>query len=89
MKKCGDCIHADVCERIPIYTEFNRNNPAYCNGFQDKSDYTQVVRCKNCKHHKDEHLYGTRLRFDWCRKFNNVTKDDDFCSYGERKDNVI
>ena len=52
-------------------------------------DAVEVVRCKDCKHHRDEHLYGIRLRFDWCRKFNNVTKDDDFCSYGERKADVI
>lgn len=37
MKTCGDCIHADVCERIPFNTEFSRDNPAYCNDFKDSS----------------------------------------------------
>ena len=51
-------------------------------------DAVEVVRCKDCK------LYGNydmknhkRLKFHWCRKFGNITKEDDFCSYGERKHN--
>lgn len=23
-EKCGDCIHVEVCERKPIFTEFSR-----------------------------------------------------------------
>jgi rubrerythrin len=42
-KKCGDCIHADVCEQNPLHTEFSRDNPAYCEGFKDKSKLVEVV----------------------------------------------
>ena len=81
-KKCGDCIHADVCERNPLYTEFSRDNPAYCEGFKDKSKPVEVVRCKACKHR----IYSD---FDGCYVCHhggfNAINQDHFCSYGERR----
>ena len=46
-------------------------------------DAVEVVRCKDCKHYAD---YG-RVRD--CQKYEgmNFPNEDDFCSYGERKDN--
>jgi hypothetical protein len=49
-KKCGDCIHADVCEHNPNIPLFNRANAAYCKGFKDRTNYAEVVRCQNCVH---------------------------------------
>lgn len=48
-----------------------------------KGDAVEVVRCKDCKHYNpcgvcDFISYGGQ--FGW------TTKDDDFCSYGERKE---
>lgn len=39
-----------------------------------------VVRCKECKHSQYDELFHMR----WCN--GEEVKDDDFCSYGERKD---
>ena len=50
-------------------------------GFQSKTDFVELVRCRECIHwkassHKD--LYYCEY-FDW-----GITEDD-FCSYGERR----
>ena len=48
------------------------------------NDVVPVVRCKDCKHYeKDGSIYRC---VDWKGLFGNC-KPDDFCSYGERKDN--
>ena len=39
----------------------------------------EVVRCKDCKQY-NEHRY--------CNYFAQTVLDNDFCSYGERKDNA-
>ena len=41
-------------------------------------DAVPVVRCRECKYH-NKPTCPMRLSFNW-------TKDDDFCSYGERKE---
>lgn len=41
-------------------------------------DVEPVVRCRECKYHNKPPC-PMRLSFNW-------TEDDDFCSYGERKD---
>lgn len=41
-------------------------------------DAVPVVRCRECKYHNKPPC-PMRLSFNW-------TEDDDFCSYGERKD---
>lgn len=52
------------------------------------ADVVEVVRCKECKHFsKVKQLRVTDLNFSYCHKFHhNITKDDDFCSYGERRE---
>ena len=48
-------------------------------------DCVQVVRCKDCKHYNKESLWcgmNSEDRGEW---FNWYAED--FCSYGERKDN--
>ncbi len=91
MAKCENCLHNEVCK----YGE-NRSNGIYCTGekckqFKDRTKYEEVVRCKDCKHFNmremecqneavsTDHEGGASysLNFDL----------DDFCSYGERKDN--
>lgn len=42
------------------------------------ADVVQVVRCRDCREFaKTSH---------WCESFDNPTGEDDFCSYGERKE---
>ena len=43
-----------------------------------EKDAVEVVRCRECKYHKKPPC-PMRLSFNW-------TEDNDFCSYGERKD---
>ncbi len=79
MPTCGDCIHADVCEEAETLVCFSRKNKAYCGMFLSAADAVEVVRCKDCTHFDGK----------WFCKICGVPsrKPDDFCSYGERKDN--
>lgn len=42
-------------------------------------DHVQVVRCEDCKHSQYDELFHMR----WCN--GEEVKNDDFCSYGERR----
>lgn len=39
-------------------------------------DAPTICLCKDCRKYK----------YEWCHKFANVVKPDDFCSYAERKE---
>lgn len=51
-----------------------------------KADAVEVVRCKDCKRFVD----NREAFFTYCKRGLKYlyVKPDDFCSYGERKDNV-
>lgn len=51
-------------------------------------DFVEVVRCKDCKHYGENQKYRTlKFVFSYCCKFHHsITTDNDYCSYGERKD---
>ena len=40
--KCGDCFHAELCEKSEMLAGFSRDNPAYCGMFLNSADVTQV-----------------------------------------------
>ena len=46
-------------------------------------DAVPVVRCKDCKNREFENLDAI---YHWCEEHAWYVTDDDFCSYGERKD---
>ncbi len=48
------------------------------------ADVVEVVRCKDCKHRRENEILATEL--SWCRRFAESVKPNDFCSYGERKE---
>ena len=48
---------------------------------QPTADVVPVVRCKDCKHRGEQYLHGTAN----CNYHNTLIDCDDFCSYGERK----
>ena len=52
-------------------------------------DAVEVVRCKDCKHYhpRCQSVHWEGKKNMCCRSANVHTKPDDFCSYGERKDN--
>ena len=51
-------------------------------------DAVEVVRCKDCKWYQIRQFDNGTPKYD-CRKTHALldVKQDDFCSYGERKDN--
>lgn len=40
--KCGDCFHADLCEKSKTLAGFSRDNPAYCGMFLNSADVAPV-----------------------------------------------
>lgn len=44
------------------------------------ADVVEVVRCKDCKHRSTDDFYSF-----YCRRDDVECKDDDFCSYGVKK----
>ena len=75
------CLHNEVCK----YGE-KRSNGMYCTEekckqFKNRTKYVEVVLCKDCKKCSHDTMFGDR----WCN--GKKVKADDFCSYGERKDN--
>lgn len=87
MKKCGDCIHADICKQVNGGW-FSCENIAYCRGFKDRSKYVEVVRCKDCKHYhpmKPYPSYNGSVNY-CCRSGYIKVSDNDFCSYGEKRE---
>lgn len=53
---------------------------AYCIDSIPGVDAVEVVRCKDCKQ-----FYATKHCY-MCHWWNMVVRDDDFCSYGERRE---
>ena len=51
----------------------------YEKGYADAQ--ANLVLCRNCKHLMFSDCYGE------CNKFVRIVRPDDFCSWGERKDN--
>jgi hypothetical protein len=76
---CEDCIHYEVCI-------FHLKNDEYlkCLLFQNKADFAEVVRCKDCAYWQDN---NGGYPHEECRWGKDETPDaDDYCSFGERKD---
>lgn len=92
---CNDCSHYDVCggytptdldQDVFDYCREGRADEIpdienRCNNFKNKSDFVEVVRCKDCgmsRETEDE-------RFLFCMQFADTVDCQAFCSYGERK----
>lgn len=74
MKTCKDCLHFDVCLS---YTDPDESfyEVGGCQLFKNKNDFVPVVRCKDCVLWDNGDCYRIEL-----------TRPDDFCSYGVRND---
>lgn len=95
---CEDCVHHDLCfDNGTLFINFTttgrkaENVETNCpfKNFKNKSEFAEVVRCKDCKHctiHNSPTLYAycekTHFRFE---PFKTDTRTH-FCSLGERKD---
>lgn len=52
---------------------------------QPPADVVPVVRCRECKHYKQDASFRKSCFNDlWNQEFAVPTEPDDFCSYGER-----
>ena len=85
MAKCAECVHRFVCETLKGKIE--NSWAETCMAYRRKERFAEVVRCKDCK-------YGNTtmklLPGEVCCEFHDFTlvKADDFCSCGERRNNV-
>lgn len=79
-------IYADDARRAILETD---PKLAYCIERIKGVDAVEVVRCKDCKHRIDDIDF---VCGHFCTKRpsagGHYCEDNDFCSYGERKDNV-
>jgi hypothetical protein len=102
MAKCEDCICFKSCQAWCVAIdkalktdaateELQKNNAELCPSFKNTADVVWVVRCKDCKHFGKNKTYrDTKLPISFCDKFHhNITTENDFCSYGERKESEV
>ena len=50
--KCGDCFHAELCEKSEMLVGFSKDNYAYCSMFLNSADVA-LVRHGQWKCHGD------------------------------------
>lgn len=86
MAECKECIHDKVC---PVWNyrtdDFAERNADTCKNYLPTADVVEVVRCKDCRYWENGKDYHP-----CCNHFGSMMTDtiaDDFCSFGERKDN--
>ena len=79
MAKCDKCVYYPLCVKLRKPALYGIDTESGC------VSYFEEVRCKDCRHWH----YSTTLGFHYCMytMMGRATKPDDFCSYGERKDN--
>lgn len=95
VKEIEKVIHNDVPLKLLMTQSLNR---AIKNGIEiaeiisekaKPADVVTVVRCKDCKYAKKTKTVLAIPDYQ-CLKMNITCLDaDDFCSYGERKDNSV
>lgn len=68
-----DCCHPKQMKGVLMAMSKINSAPA--------ADVVDVVRCKNCKHLMFSDMYG-----ECSQAHMGIVRPDDFCSYGERKD---
>lgn len=76
---------ADLIYRQALLAEMRRSGRAAYMLVQEAPavDAVEVVRCKNCKHRADEVERGKYL----CNlKMIGIVRANDFCAYGERRE---
>ena len=91
---CGKCEHGKCLDNYYVTCEALFNHIveyySYCNGWTKRKDLVEVVRCKDCKfnygnEHNCEYNHHDLVCTYW---ESDGLDDDDFCSQGERMDEV-
>ena len=83
MTKCGDCIYYPICEQWVEESETFPEIEGGCKVFKSKSDFVEVVRCKDCQYFTEGMAVGMCKRIE--DKPIIPCRFDHFCSYGERR----
>lgn len=94
-KKCKNCVHYDACLSVlkasfPSISEeqieHTRNMDNDCPRFKSVEDFTEVVRCRKCKHHhwEQEPCHGRTEHF--CSVLDAQVFPDFYCYYGKLKE---
>ena len=81
-----DAVPRDVLEQIRWERDIAIEQlNSYGVSLGEKADCAKVVRCKDCKWYKD---FGTNYRLMDCSHEEGLewVGENDFCSYGERRD---
>ena len=79
---CKDCLSEIVCAMSPIREKYSDINiEKICEHFKNKSDFVEVVRCKDCENFRDCNICIFHSEDDYTFS----TEPNDFCSYGERR----
>lgn len=71
---CAECDHSIKCEDCDIDYHFEHLAPTV--------DAVEAVRCKDCKWRNVLRCYHKRS------SMNDLVGDNDFCSWGERREDV-
>lgn len=74
-----DILTAGIGKTIIEYSE---SDIGYMISKRPTVDAVEVVRCRECKYHKDTSVRENKH----CSLTGNPVEYDDFCSYGERKE---
>lgn len=85
MYNCEKCVHEELCDQASRQLWGHLTKETDCSDFKDQTNYVEVVRCKDCQFSKYFEESGTRK----CRAQGGLyrtVQDDDFCSYGERRE---
>ena len=86
---CKDCIHYMACKTM-LESQYyvvdggGKNADKLCKEFQNKDNFVDVVRCKDCKYWQDNNGGYPHEECRWNK--NETPNTDDYCSYGERID---
>lgn len=78
MVTCKECLHYNICI---FHIKGNENEK--CPHFKIATDVVPVVRCKDCEHYDK----GGCKHFGY-HTYTPDVDEDDFCSYGRRKDEI-
>ena len=93
-----ELMKKEAAEMSESFEELGGESGIYAEAYEDAAnmlqdmpaaDVAEVVRCEGCKHSYTKNRPCDTALFRWCRKWDNIVRDCDFCSYGERRgDNV-
>ena len=95
MTSCKKCVHSLVCgKQLMRKTLEPKGYELTCRFFKNKADFVEVVRCGKCKHwmYIGQGLDAVRIgkccndNFPFHCEQRPIMKEDDFCSYGVKKD---